>query len=117
MIGALINALTKNPEPAAERRIFAGKSRAGANIGEIENEIVDRVAFVFERGGDGETFARLEKRKRSSASRRRTVRFDQTETAPGISGRRDDCRRSDRARADRNSRQTSGKRSRAPADR
>ena len=57
MIGPTVNLLTENAEPSAERCIFTGKARAGPNVGQIENEIVDRIAFVLEAGGDRETFA------------------------------------------------------------
>ena len=61
MIGTAVNALAKDAQMPAQRSILAGKARTGTNVGEIKNEIVDRISFVFERGGDGETFAGVEK--------------------------------------------------------
>ena len=77
----------KDSEVTAQRRILAGKARTRANIGEIENEIIDSVAFVFERCRNRQTFAGLKKGKHNSAARRRAVSFDQTETPPGITWR------------------------------
>ena len=87
MIRAAVNPLAKNPEPATERRLFPGKTRAGADVRQIENEIVDWIGFVFERGGDGQTFAGLEKGENNAAPRRRSIFGDQTKLPPGIGGR------------------------------
>ena len=48
IIGPAVNPLTQNAEAPAQRSIFAGEARAGANIGQIENQFVDRIGFVFE---------------------------------------------------------------------
>ena len=77
MIGAPVNPLAKNPQPPAHRRIFTGKTRTAADVREIENEIVDRITFILERGGNRETFAAMEKGKDNSAARRRSVRSTQ----------------------------------------
>ena len=63
MIGPIINALAKNAEPSAHGASSPAKPRAAADVREIENEIVDRVGFVFKRGGNRETFAGLEERE------------------------------------------------------
>ncbi len=86
MIGAFVDRLAKSPEPSAKRRIFAGKARTGTDVGQIKNQIVDRIRFVFERGGDGESFAGLEETENNAAPRRRSIRFDQTESPPGVGG-------------------------------
>src|SRR5438445_626566 len=87
MIGAPVNALAKNAQASAERRVFAGEARPGADVGKIENEIVDRIGVVFERGCDRQTFAGLEKRKGHSAARGCSVWRHQTKLSPSVSGR------------------------------
>ena len=87
MIGATVNPLAKNSEPATERRFFAGETRAGPDVRQVENEIVDRVGFVFERGRDGETFAGLEKGENDAAPGRCSVFRDQAKLAPRVGGR------------------------------
>ena len=52
IIGPAVNPLTQNAEPSAHRRVLAGEAGTGANIGQIENQFVNRIGFVFERGRD-----------------------------------------------------------------
>src|SRR5437763_14589002 len=86
VIGASINLLAENAEPSAEGRVFAGETRAGANIGQIKNEIVDRIAFVLEAGGNREPLARMKERKKQAAARRCSILKYETELAPGVGG-------------------------------
>ena len=61
VIRAPVGLLAKNSEPAAERRVFAGKARARPDVGQVEDKIVDRIRFVLEPRGDRESFAGVEK--------------------------------------------------------
>ena len=91
MIGATVNPLAKNTEPATERRVFAGKAGTRADVRQIENELVDRISFVFERSGDGQTFAGLEEGEKSAAPSRRSIFSDETKLSPRVGRRiRDD---------------------------
>ena len=92
MIGSTVNPLAKNTEPAAERRILAGETRTRPDVREIENEIVDRISFLFERRRDRETFACLEKRENNAAARGCSVWRHQTKLSPSVGGRVGDCR-------------------------
>ena len=87
MIGAAINPLAKNAEPATERCVFGGKTETRADVRQIEDEVVDRIRFIFERSGDGQTFAGLEEGEKSAAPSRRSIFGDETELAPGVGGR------------------------------
>jgi len=70
MIRASRKLLGKNPEPATERRISSpAKTADRADVCQIENEIVDRIAFVFEASGDREAFARVKERKQKAPRR------------------------------------------------
>ena len=84
VIGAPVGLLAKNSEPAAERRVFAGKARARPDVGQVEDKIVDRISFVLESCGDRESFAGVEKSKQNTATRRRAVIRDQAELAPCV---------------------------------
>ena len=87
MIGASVKPLAENTEPSTERRIFAGKAGPRADVRQIENELVDRICFVFKRSSDGQTFASLEKREKGAALSRRSILRDETKLSPRI-GRR-----------------------------
>jgi hypothetical protein len=87
MIGALVNCLAQRPERPPNGDSSSAKARSGAEICEIENQIGDRITFVLESGGDGESFASLEKPENDSAPCRGAVRLNQSEAAPGVSGR------------------------------
>ena len=87
MICAPVDLLAKNPEPAAERRVFTGEARAGADVGEVEDEIVDRIRFVLQTSCDRQSFTRVEKRKEQAAPRGSPIFRNQAELAPGVSRR------------------------------
>src|SRR2546423_1605034 len=87
MIGAPIDLLAKNTEAAAERCVFAGKARAGPDVGQIKNEIIHWIRFVLETGRKGEAFAGVEKGEENAATCRRAVDFHETQLAPRISRR------------------------------
>src|SRR5436190_21305091 len=87
MIGPTVNPLAKDTEPASKRRVFPSKARTGADVCQIENKIVDRISFVFQRSSDRQTFAGLEEREESAASSGRSTFRDETKLAPGL-GRR-----------------------------
>ena len=93
MIGATENPLAKNTETATERRIFSGKAGSRADVRQIENELVNRISFVFERSGDGQTFASLEEREERAASGRRSIFSDEAQLSPCVGGRIRDERR------------------------
>src|SRR5450755_3935905 len=91
MIGATINPLAENTEPASERRIFSGKTRTRPYVRQIEHELVDRISFIFERSSDGQAFAGLEEGKKSAAPSRRSIFNDKTKLSPRVGRRvRDD---------------------------
>ena len=93
MIGALINRLAKGAQSSGQPRIFARETRTGADVGEIENQIAHRITFILQRGGDGESFAGLEKTKNHTAPRRFSIVLNQIELSPGVGGRGDNLDR------------------------
>ena len=87
MIGPLVKTLTERAKAPGEWRIFAGKARAGPDIGKIENEVIDRIRFILQRSRDRESFAALEKTEDHAAPRRFSIQPNEAETPPGISRR------------------------------
>ena len=93
VIGATVNPLAKNTEPATERRILSGKAGSRADIRQIEDQVVNRISFIFKRSSDRQAFAGLEKREESAASRRRSIFSYETKLSPGVGRRIGDERR------------------------
>src|SRR5688500_5185980 len=87
MIGTAVNALAENAEPPAHGRVFPGEARPAPDVREIEDELVDGIALVLERGGYGQSFTGLEERKDNPAPCRGAVFFHQPEASPGVGGR------------------------------
>ena len=63
-------------------RFFSREASSGAQIREVENQIFDRIAFVFQRGGNGKTFAVWEKAKHEPAPRDAAVVVDHAQLSP-----------------------------------
>ena len=83
IIGALIETLAECAQPAGKRGVFAREAGTGAKIGEVKNEIVNRVGLILERGRDCEPFAALEETEDDPAAGGVSVRLDQSKTSPG----------------------------------
>ena len=62
----------------------------GPQIGEVPDQFVDRVMRIFQRRGDGESFAILEKAEQDPALYRFAAVVDQPQLPPGL------CRRAGR---------------------
>ncbi len=75
MICVSKGSLTHKPQPAGGLIVFFGKARPAPQISEVENQILDRIGWIFERCDDREAFAVLEKRKESSAAGRGPIRM------------------------------------------
>src|SRR5262249_42019163 len=84
MIGSLIYCLTERAESSAEWRIFTGKARAGAQIGEIKNQVIKGIGFVLQARGNRQSFAGLEKPKDNPTAGRSVLRLNQAQPAPCI---------------------------------
>lgn len=63
------------------------KTDAGAEIGEVNDELIERVGFVLQCGGDGEAFAVLEEAEDLPSSGGGALRIDETESAPTVDRR------------------------------
>ena len=90
MIRAFVDRLAKGAESPRQAGILARKTRTGTDVGQIKNQIVDRIRFVLESRRDGEPFAGLEKAEDNSAPGGCPVRLDQPESPPGERRRGDD---------------------------
>ena len=58
----------------------------GAEVGEVDDEFVDGVGFVFEGGDDGEAFAALEEGEDFAALGGVALLVDEAELTPGVDG-------------------------------
>lgn len=63
-----------------------GEAVAGADIGEVGEEVVEVVALVFEGGGDGEAFPVVKEAKEAAAAGGLCVLIDEAEGEPPIGG-------------------------------
>ncbi|MEY2598767.1 MAG: hypothetical protein RLZZ142_1026 [Verrucomicrobiota bacterium] len=66
--------------------VFFGEAGAAAQVGDVEDEFVERVGGVFEGGGDGESLAVLEEGEENATAGGGAVGFDESEGAPGVGG-------------------------------
>ena len=63
------------------------KTDAGAEIGEVDDELIERVGFVLQGGGDGEAFSVLEEAKDLAPPGGGALGIDETESAPTVDRR------------------------------
>lgn len=60
--------------------------RAPPEVSQIKEEVTDRISWVFDCGGYGESFAMLEEREKGPAAGRGSVGMDQAEFPPCMRG-------------------------------